>query len=167
MAKMTVEKVKELSIEADQVAEKAIKDFEGVKNTFSEIMTDTQDYIDANAALEKDICQVKALLLTGHNFDQGPMRTASDSIKSIIGMEMNVAEIAKTSAEGARKRLEFALKDLERIEKRKALLLSEASLKTNKIDPGMLHTSIINYMIIQQSIKKTIMKMLRKFASQE
>jgi len=60
---LTIEKSKlkeaeEHAKEADELAEKALKNFEDVRNDFKDIMIDTQDYLDANAVVEREMCEV-------------------------------------------------------------------------------------------------------------
>ena len=58
MTKKKLKEAEEHAKETDELAARALKNFEDVRHDFKDIMIDTQDYIDANAVVDREMCEV-------------------------------------------------------------------------------------------------------------
>ena len=65
------------------------------------------------------------------------MRIASDSIKSIIGMELNISELTRNGAAEANRTKNYIEKECVQIERRRDFLsASQEQIRIDSINPG-------------------------------
>ena len=93
------------------------------------------------------------------------MKTASDSMKSIIGMEFNVVEIAKGGADDAKRKMNLLKNEFEIIEKRRAFL--ESQPVKNATDEHGLYRCWISSVILSFKIQIMAKRHWNKYASEE